>query len=228
MMAKRVLIIEDEASISDLLKEYFEHDGFEVSVAPDGMSALSLYQSFDPQMIVLDRMLPGISGDQVCQEIRRMSQVPIMMLTAKSDEASRIEGFELGVDDYVTKPFSAREVIFRVQALMKRSYPESKLNGYSDGYLTMDFDQKKVMVEGLEVHLTANEMSILEVLYTHQPRPLSRSQLVDQVFGYGYEAYERNMDTYIKNIRQKVEVDAKNPMYVLTKYGIGYYFEKRE
>jgi len=169
-------------------------------------------------------MLPGISGDQVCQEIRRISNVPVLMLTAKSSEESKIEGFEIGVDDYVTKPFSTREVMVRVRALLKRTYPESQKNTYSDDTLSIYFDKKMILLAGQEIRVTANEFHIIEILYMNKPKPLTRAQIVEGAFGYDYEAYERNMDTYIKNIRHKIETDPKNPVYIMTKYGIGYYF----
>ena len=197
-------------------------------IAEDGIEAMQLFHDFAPQMVILDRMLPGISGDQVCEEIRKISQVPILMLTAKSDEASRIEGFELGVDDYVTKPFSAREVIFRTKALMKRSYPDGVSHDYDDGYLSIDSERMMVFVNGEDVHLTSNEYLLLNALYTNSPRPLSRGQLVELVFGYAYEAYDRNIDTYVKNIRHKIEVNAKTPEYIVTKYGVGYFFGKKD
>lgn len=227
-MATRLLIIEDEKNIGQLLKDYFIEAGYDVALGEDGSVGLELFNKFRPHIIILDRMLPGISGDQVCEEIRKLSTLPILMLTAKSDEDSRIEGFELGVDDYVTKPFSAREVIFRVRALVSRSYPEGINQAFNDGYLSIDQDRRVIHVQGEEAHMTANEYDLIEALYKASPRPLSRGQLVENVFGYAYEAYDRNIDTYIKNIRHKIEENPKEPVYIRTKYGVGYYFGKKD
>lgn len=225
-MKEKMLIIEDENSIAVLLESYLRNEGYEVLICNEGVEGLGAFNDWEPNLVILDRMLPDLSGDQVCEEIRKVSTVPIMMLTAKSDESSRIEGFEMGVDDYVTKPFSAREVIYRVKALMARSYPEGVGMIFDDGYLAIDDERKRVSVGGMEIHMTANEYDLLEALCHASPRPLSRSQIVQQVFGHGYDAYDRNIDTYIKNIRHKIEVNPKAPVYVCTKYGVGYYFGK--
>lgn len=221
------MIVEDEKSIGQMIRAYLVKEGYEVSLAYNGMDALKLFSDISPQLLVLDRMLPDLSGDQVCREIRSISQVPIMMLTAKSDEESRIEGFELGVDDYVVKPFSTREVVYRIQALLKRAYPNHDSFDYDDGYLQVDFQHQMLLINHKEVVLTANEMGILKVLYDHKKQPLTREQLAEQAFGYDYEAFDRNIDTYIKNIRQKIERNPKEPDYIHTKYGIGYYFGKK-
>lgn len=225
-MSYKILIIEDEKSISELLKGYLEHNSYIVNIAEDGLKAIQLFSDFMPDLVILDRMLPGISGDQVCQEIRTLSDVPILMLTAKSTEESKLEGFELGVDDYVTKPFSAKEVVFRVKALLKRVYKESTSDIESVDDLDINIKRRTIHKFGNEIYLTANEFEIFEVLFKNRPIPLTRSQIVEDAFGYGYEAYERNMDTYIKNIRHKIEIDPKSPKYILTKYGVGYYFRE--
>lgn len=223
-MTHNILVVEDDSDIQELLVSYLIADGFDVQTARDGLSAIQMFNSSSPSLVILDRMLPGISGDQVCEEIRRISDVPILMLTAKSTESSKIEGFELGVDDYVTKPFSAKEVVFRVKALIKRSYSSKADNIYQDDELFVDLDKRAVSINDDEIHLTANEFDILEALLRNRPNPLTRSQIVENAFGLGYEAYERNLDTYIKNIRHKIEADQKNPKYIVTKYGVGYYF----
>ena len=225
-MSYKILIVEDEQSISLLMKKYLEHASYEVFIAVDGMSAIQMFSELKPDLIILDRMLPGISGDQVCQEIRRLSDVPILMLTAKATEESKLEGFELGVDDYVTKPFSAKEVVFRVKSLLKRVYKAPSLNIYKVGELTINIMGQTIHKLDQEIYLTANEFKIFEVLFKNRPLPLTRSQIVVDAFGYGYEAYERNMDTYIKNIRHKLEDNPKSPKYILTKYGVGYYFSE--
>ena len=226
-MKEKILMVEDENSIADLLTSYLENEGYQVQVAPEGFEGIKRFNEWRPQLVILDRMLPDISGDQVCEEIRKISRVPILMLTAKSDEMSRIEGFEMGVDDYVIKPFSPKEVIYRIKALLTRSYPKGIEHVYDDGYLSLDQVRKAVLVHGEQVHLTANEFALLEALFEASPRPLSRTQLVEQVFGYAYEAFDRNIDTYIKNIRHKIERNPKSPVYVCTKYGVGYYFGKK-
>lgn len=223
----KILIIEDEKNIADLLQSYLIKEGYQVQVENQGLEGIKTFNEWGPHLVVLDRMLPDISGDQVCNELRKLSQLPILMLTAKADETSRIEGFEMGVDDYVTKPFSAKEVIYRIRALLMRSYPSGSRNGYDDGYLVIDQERKQVSINGQDSHLTANEYDLLEALYNAYPRPLSRTQLVEKVFGYSYEAYDRNIDTYMKNIRHKIEENPKTPVYVCTKYGVGYYFGKK-
>lgn len=225
-MKEKILVIEDENSIAELLQSYLKNEDYQVQLSNEGFDGIRIFNDWEPHLVILDRMLPDISGDQVCEEIRKVSSLPIMMLTAKSDESSRIEGFEMGVDDYVTKPFSAREVLYRVKALMARSYPDGTSKIYDDGYLAIDHERRQVAIQGVEVHLTANEYDLLEALYDASPRPLSRNQIVQQVFGHGYEAFDRNIDTYIKNIRHKIEVNPKEPVYVCTKYGVGYYFGK--
>lgn len=226
-MKEKILIVEDEKSIADLLQSYLINEGYDVQIAMMGFDAIRIFNEWQPHIVVLDRMLPDLSGDQVCEEIRKVSQLPIVMLTAKSDEVSRIEGFEMGVDDYVTKPFSAKEVVYRIRALMARSYPKPIGDVYDDGYLVIDQTSKIIMIKGEEAPLTANEYRLFEALYEAYPRPLTRGQLVEQVFGYAYDAYDRNIDTYIKNIRHKIEDNPKTPVYVCTKYGMGYYFGKK-
>lgn len=226
-MKEKILIVEDERSIAELLESYLIQEDYEVEIAGEGFHGIRLFHEWKPHLLILDRMLPDLSGDQVCEEIRKVSQLPILMLTARSDEVSRIEGFEMGVDDYVTKPFSAKEVVYRIKALMMRSYPEGTGYGYDDGYLAIDQERQLVLINGEVSNLTANEYDLVEALYDAYPRPLSRAQIVEQVFGYGYEAYDRNIDTYIKNIRHKIEENPKSPVYVRTKYGVGYYFGKK-
>jgi len=224
-MAFKILIVEDEKNIQEILKSYLLNDGYSVISATDGFEAIGLFNDEKPDLLILDRMLPGVSGEQVCLEVRKLSDVPILMLTAKTSEESKIEGFGIGVDDYVTKPFSPREVMVRIKALLKRSYPEVNKNKlYDDGYLRVDLSVKEVWIKDTEVRLTANEMTLLETLILNKPQPLSRGQLVDKAFGYDYDAFERNIDTYIKNIRHKIEADTKKPQYICTKYGLGYYF----
>lgn len=221
----KVLVVEDEKSIRELLVGYLKQEEYEVVSAGDGLEAIQLFNEFTPHILILDRMLPGISGEQVCQEIRRISNVPIIMLTAKTTEEAKIEGFELGVDDYVTKPFSAREVMVRVKALLNRSYPDKKENNvFNDGNLKVDFKLKNIYLKDKLIELTANEFTVLEILIRNRPQPLTRGQIVENAFSYEYQAFERNIDTYIKNIRHKIEESPKKPSYIITKYGIGYYF----
>ncbi len=211
-MAFKILIVEDEKNIQEILKSYLLNEGYLVIGATDGFEAIGLFNDEKPDLLILDRMLPGVSGEQVCLEVRKVSDVPILMLTAKTSEESKIEGFEIGVDDYVTKPFSPREVMVRIKALLKRSYPEVNKNKlYDDGYLKVDLRVKEVWIKGAQVRLTANEITLLETLILNKPQPLSRGQLVDKAFGYDYDAFERNIDTYIKNIRHKIEPDTKKP-----------------
>ena len=224
----KVLIVEDEKAIADMLKAYLNKEGYEVFLANEGLTGIALYNINQPHLVVLDRMLPDLSGDQVCLEIRKISKVPIMMLTAKADEESRIEGFELGVDDYVTKPFSTREVVYRIKALLKRTYPQQvKVMDYDDGYLAIDLSGGNIYRAQEHQSLTSNEMAILKTFLDHKGQVLTRDQLAEYAFGIDYEAFDRNIDTYIKNIRQKIEEQPKSPKYIITKYGLGYYFEKK-
>lgn len=225
---KKVLIVEDEVKIARLVRDYLHQAGFEVLVTSDGPGALHLARAERPDMVVLDLGLPGMDGYDVTRELRRESSVPIIMLTARSEESDRIVGLELGADDYVVKPFSPKELVARIRAVLRRA--DNTLGGgevVRAGALTIDIPKRRVTVNGSdggEVALTASEFDILLTLARQPGRIYTRAQLLDAVRGVSFESYERAVDAHIKNIRRKIEPDPKHPAYVLTVYGVGYKF----
>ena len=224
-MSKRILIVDDEPKIVRVLRGYLEAAGFQVVAAYDGTEALAASRNEAPDLIVLDLMLPEIDGLDVARAIRRESDVPIIMLTARVDEADRLIGLELGADDYVTKPFSPREVVARVRAVLRRvagSEPTSRV--LSAGDVALDLDKRQATVGGQPVELTPTEFDLLATLVESPGRVFSRIQLLDKIQGYAFEGYERTIDAHVKNLRQKIEEDPKHPHYILTVYGLGYKF----
>ena len=224
-MSKRILVVDDEPQIVRVLRGYLEAAGFQVTVAYDGVEALAAYRHEAPDLIVLDLALPEMDGLDVARAVRREGDVPIIMLTARVDEADRLIGLELGADDYVTKPFSPREVVARVRAVLRRvggSEPSSRI--LSAGDVTLDLDKRQANVGGRPVELTPTEFDLLATLVESPGRVFSRIQLLDKVQGYAYEGYERTIDAHVKNLRQKMEEDPKHPRYILTIYGLGYKF----
>lgn len=228
MDKRNILIVEDEKNISEVIKAYLTKEGFNVLTAEDGKEALSVFYKEEIHLIILDLMLPEISGEEVCARIRTTSDVPIIMLTAKVDEDNKVEGLSIGADDYVTKPFSPRELVSRVKALLRRSYrnstPLAEKLMFNDNDLEVYIDKMIVRKNGENVDLTSNEFKVLTSLLTNPGQVLSREQLIKMAFGYDYDGYDRTIDTYIKNIRQKIEDDSKKPIYIITIYGAGYKF----
>jgi len=225
MPSARVLVVDDEPKIVELVKTYLERDGFLVTVARDGLTALELARRERPDLIVLDLMLPELDGLAVCRELRRESKVGIIMLTAKMEDVDKLIGLELGADDYVTKPFSPRELVARVRAVLRRmgdGPPEAAPLTF--GTLTIDATRHEVRREGRLVELTPTEFRLLEVLAANAGRVLTRLQLLDRVQGDAFEGYERTIDAHVKNLRQKVEPDPQQPRHILTVYGVGYKF----
>lgn len=222
--SETVLIIEDEKKISDVVAMYLEREGFRTAVAGTGKKALSLMQEpFD--LIVLDLMLPDISGEELCKIIRERSDVPVIMLTAKSGEEDRIKGLGLGADDYVVKPFSPRELVARVKAQLRRTRKMTrKALSFNKGLLTMDTENYEVKKKGVPVVLTTTEFRILAALADKPGRVLTRLQLINMVQGYDFEGYDRTIDAHVKNLRHKIEEDPRNPLFVKTVYGVGYKF----
>ena len=224
-----ILIVEDEKNIREVIKVYLEKENYNVFTAEDGEMALEVFDDEEIHLIVLDLMLPKLSGEKVCSSIRAKSDVPIIMLTAKVDEDDKIEGLSIGADDYVTKPFSPRELVSRIKSLLRRSYRDSKPLAekmtFNNGDLEIDMKKMLVLKKGQNVHLTTNEFKVLMTLLTHPRQIFSREQLIQSSFGYEYDGFDRTIDTYIKNIRQKIEDDPKKPTYIITIYGIGYKFE---
>lgn len=228
-MKYNILVVEDEKNILDVIKAYLEKEGYHVIASSDGEKALQLFNSLDIHLVILDLMIPKISGEEVCKSIRRTSDVPIIMVTAKADEDFRIDGLNMGADDYVTKPFSPRELVSRVKALLRRSYKGSKplaeTLSFNNKDLEIDVDKMTVKKMGINTNTTNIEFKVLLALVSNPSQVLSRDQLIKLALGSEYEGYDRTIDTHIKNLRQKIEDDPKNPKYILTVYGAGYKFE---
>jgi len=219
----RILVVEDETKISDIVKAYIERDGYSVSVVETGGKALSiLKEGFD--LVILDLMLPDIPGEEICRAIRLDSETPVIMLTAKSAEEDRVKGLGLGADDYVVKPFSPRELVARVNALLRRAKRPTGILSFNKGTLIMDVSRHEVKRGGKAVELTPTEFRILLVLSERAGAVMSRNQLVNIVSGYDFEGYERTIDAHVKNLRQKIEDDPKTPAFIQTVYGVGYKF----
>ena len=228
---KKIVVIDDEASVQDVVRGYLERDGYLVYVAGNGAEGLALAEKMEPGLIVLDLMLPDVSGEEICSEIRSRSDVPILMLTAKSAEEERVGGLTLGADDYLTKPFSPRELVARVRAILRRSggtdTPLVEKLSFDDGRLVIDTVEHEVLVEGKPVDLTPNEYKLLVTLARYPGRVYSRYELINHVQGYDFEGYERTMDVHVKNLRRKIEPDPRHPQYVETVFGSGYRLAKR-
>jgi DNA-binding response OmpR family regulator len=224
----RILVVDDEARIVEVVKAYLEKEGFEVLTAMDGETAIKVFKDEIVHLVVLDLMLPKLSGEEVCSKLRAISDIPIIMLTAKVEEDDKLEGLAIGADDYLTKPFSARELVGRVKALLRRAYrDQSPLADYlvfNNGDLQIDIKKMKTLKKGIEVSLTPYEFKVLAALLTNPGQVFSREQLVERAFGHDYDGFDRTVDSYIKNIRHKIEDDPKNPQYVSTVYGVGYKF----
>ncbi|GEP63862.1 DNA-binding response regulator [Clostridium beijerinckii] len=224
----KILVVDDEQNILDVIKAYLEKDGFDVITAMDGKSALDIYSNENIHLIVLDLMLPKMTGEEVCNRIRVISSIPIIMLTAKSEENEKIEGISMGADDYLTKPFSVRELVVRVRALLRRAYrdfsPMADILTFNNGDLEVDIKKMVVKKQGVVANLTTNEFKILTVFLSNPTQVFSREKLVEKAFGANYEGFDRTVDSYIKNIRQKIESNHKEPTYITTVYGMGYKF----
>ncbi len=225
---KKVLVVEDEEKIMNVVKSFLESKGFIVLTAEDGRKALEVFEKDNISMVLLDLMLPGLSGEEVCKQLRNKSKVPIIMLTAKSDETAMLKGLGLGADDYITKPFSLKALLARMEAVMRRASEDiilltSKYSFY-EGDLTIDTENHLIMKRSEEVKLTPNEYKILATLIRFPNKVFSRDELILSAFGSDFEGYDRTIDSHIKNLRQKIETDPKNPVYVRTIYGVGYKF----
>jgi len=219
----KILVVDDEKKIVEIVRAYLEREGYEVSAAYDGKSALEAVKRMPPDLVVLDLMLPQISGWDVCRALRRTSNIPIIMLTARDEDADKLIGLELGADDYVTKPFSPREVVARVRAVLRRARggePSTDVVRVHD--LEIDPVRFTAIRDGRALALTPTEFKLLLTLAAHPGRAFTRLQLIDQVQGYAFEGYERTVDAHIKNLRQKLEPAPHHPCYVLTVHGVGY------
>ncbi|RJQ22385.1 MAG: DNA-binding response regulator [Nitrospiraceae bacterium] len=219
----RILVIEDEQKIAEIVKAYLEKDGFHVTVAPTGRKAMSLLKDkYD--LIILDLMLPDMDGEDICLAVRKDSDVPIIMLTAKSEEEDRIKGLGIGADDYVVKPFSPRELVARVKAMLRRVKGAKESSSFNKGGLVIDSFRFEVRKSGSPVVLTPTEFRLLQCLAERPGQIFSRLQLVNVILGYDFEGYDRTIDAHIKNIRHKIEEDPRDPSYIKTVYGVGYRF----
>jgi len=224
-MAATVLVVEDERKLRDFIRTYLERAGFTVLSTGSGAEAITLTADAAPDLIVLDLGLPDLPGETVAREVRALSAVPIVMLTAKAAEEDRIRGLELGADDYVTKPFSPRELVLRVQAVLRRGSPAAGSPGvtsYGGGALVIDEPRRSVTVRGAPAQLTPTEWGILGALATVPGRVYSRFELINKVRGYEFEGYERTVDSHVKNLRRKIEEDPGRPGIILTVLGGGY------
>lgn len=223
----RVLVVEDEDSFSDALSFMLRKEGYEVFVASDGNAALTEFDKHGPDLILLDLMLPGLSGTEVCRTIRTKSAVPIIMVTAKDGEVDKVVGLELGADDYVTKPFSSRELLARIRAVLRRrGEPEELLPPTVEaGGVRIDVERHVVSVRGSNVSMPLKEFDLLEFLVRNSGRVLTRNQLIDRVWGADYVGDTKTLDVHIKRLRGKIEVDPGSPVHILTVRGLGYKYE---
>lgn len=228
-MPQKILVVDDEPKIVEIVSAYLKRDGYQVIAASNGKSALDLARSGHPDLLILDLMLPEISGWDVCRTLRRESDVPIIMLTARDEATDKVVGLELGADDYVTKPFDAKELVSRVRAVLRRTAGRSAVsNVIHVGVLTIDLEKRLVLRDNNTIELTPIEFELLRVMAENPGRVYSRMQLLDKVQGEAYEGYERTIDSHIKNLRKKVELKPSQPRYIVTVHGIGYKFGEDE
>jgi DNA-binding response OmpR family regulator len=227
-MGQKILVVDDELDIVKVVRAYLEQSGFQVITATDGKQALAVFRHERPDLIVLDLNLPVVDGLDVCRTIRRESNVPIIMLTARVEETDRLIGLEIGADDYIVKPFSPREVVARVRTVLRRSAPAPEQPSLiAIGNLTIDPPKHEVQLQGRSIDLTPSEFNILLAMASHPGRAFSRMELLDAAQGEAYEGYERTIDVHIKNLRQKLGDEPRDPTYILTVYGVGYKFNDK-
>lgn len=226
-MNSTILVVDDEANIRNLVRAYLTAEGYEVILVEDGPSALLNFRRHHPVLVILDIMLPGIDGLEVLQQIRRESDAYVILLTARSEETDRIVGLTVGADDYLPKPFSPRELVARVKAILRRgrNLSQSEVDVLNFAHISIDGNRYKIWRDGQEIDLTALEFKLLKTLATYAGMVLSRAQLLERVWGYDFYGDERVVDVHVGHLRQKLEIDAANPQYVLTVRGVGYKFE---
>lgn len=221
-----ILIIEDEQGISKIIKSYLEKEDYNVFQAFDGKEGLDFFENEQIDLILLDLMIPKISGEDLIKEIRNKSNVPVIMVTAKVSEENIINGLKLGADDYVTKPFSPKELMQRIKTVLRRiekyNIPRADIIKTTDGRLEMDLEYNRFFKDGEEIFLTKNEFQIIKTLFSNPNKIFTREEIIEITFGFDYDAYDRAIDTHIKNIRQKIEDNPKKPDYIKTIYGMGY------
>ncbi len=226
MLKPPILVVDDDRKTVDLIRLYLERDGYPVLTAYDGHQALDIAHTRRPGLIILDLMLPRVDGLEICRVLRAQSDVPIIMLTAKATEENKLEGLEEGADDYITKPFSPRELVARVRAVLRRGQvqrPDEPSHVHIQD-LEVDFIRHEVRMRGSPVHLTPKEFALLEILIKQPGRVISRLELLELAFGYDYQGLERTIDVHMMNLRKKIEVDPARPAYIQTVYGLGYRF----
>lgn len=223
----RILVVEDEASFSEALAYLLTKEGFEVTVAENGADAITAFARNGADLVLLDLMLPGLSGVEVCRQIRSYSQVPIIMLTAKDDEVDKVVGLEIGADDYVTKPYKSRELVARIRAVLRRQGNSEEVSEsvLTAGGVSMDVERHMVSVRGANVALPLKEFELLEMLLRNAGRVLTRGQLIDRIWGSNYVGDTKTLDVHIKRIRAKIEEDPAEPSIITTVRGLGYKYE---
>jgi len=221
-MKAKILLVEDEVKLARVVADYLTAAGFDVLKAYTGKEALAFFRHEKPDLVILDIMLPELNGLEVARIIRKESSTPIIMLTAKVEESDRVLGLEMGADDYITKPFSLRELVARVKAVLRRARGEVFTPTLRVGDIEIDLQKREVIVAGKPVELTPTEFEILSLLARHPGRVFTRLEILQRIQSYAYEGYERTVDVHIRNLRKKIEPDPKNPRYILTVYGVGY------
>ncbi len=225
---KKILVVDDEVKIVEVVKSYLTHSGYDVFEAYDGKQVLKLFEKVNPSLVILDLMLPDMTGEDICRQIRKQSRVPIIMLTAKVEEEDILKGLDIGADDYITKPFSPRQLVARVNALLRRvsDEPVPLINtvSYNKNDLIIDNLSYDVKKNGNSINLTPNEYKILLTMIKYPKKTFTREELISMALGESFDGFDRTVDTHIKNLRQKIETDPKSPKYILTVHGIGYRF----
>ena len=226
---KSILVVDDEPKILEVVAALLESKGFRVFLADNGQTALDLFSRQNITLVILDLMMPGLSGEEVCAQIRKKSRVPVIMLTAKAEEENVVQGLGLGADDYITKPFGLQELYARVEAVLRRTgddlVPLTVRNSWHNGDLVIDFEKGILLKKDNNFTLTPSELKILSALIKFPGKVFTREELIVIALGNDFDGYDRAIDSHIKNIRQKIEEDPKNPVYILTVHGIGYKFE---
>ncbi len=222
---KSILVIEDEVKVSEVIKAYLEKEGYTVYCAVNGYEGLELFDKYDFKLVILDLMLPDITGEELCRMIRKESDVHIFMLTAKSSIEDRVQGLNLGADEYLIKPFSPRELTARVNALFRRFFSDNEhMLSSESGELIIDKQKRVVILNGEEILLTPNEFDILYILASNNGKVFTREQLIEKTMGYDFEGFDRTIDVHIKNLRKKLKEDSKQPKFIITVFGVGYKF----
>lgn len=225
---KNILVVDDEPKLLEAVASYLESKGFHVYTARDGKEAMDFLEKYPISFVVLDLMLPGMSGEEICRQVRKKSRIPILMLTAKTQEEDLLNGLYAGADDYMTKPFSLKVLYARIQAVLRRSsedlLPLESRSSWRNGDLIVDFEQNIILKQGIETKLTVSERKLLSAFIKYPGKIFTREELIAIVFDTDFNSYDRVIDTHIKNLRQKIEDNPKSPVYILTIYGTGYKF----